>query len=107
MRVKIVTFVPKDNADAMRRAMGAAGAGIIGEYSFCSFSVMGTGRFMPSTQAKPHIGQAHQLEAVTEERIEVTCERSDAKQVIAAIRAAHPYEEVALDIYPLLDEDEL
>jgi hypothetical protein len=107
MRVKIVTFVPPGNADAVRHAIGAAGAGIIGEYSWCSFSVVGTGRFRPSAQATPHIGQANQLEAVTEERIEVVCERDAARQVIAAIRAAHPYEEVAVDIYPLLAEDEL
>jgi hypothetical protein len=107
MKVKIVTFVPTGSAVAVRQAMGAAGAGSIGNYSFCSFSVAGAGRFMPSAQAKPHIGQANQLEAVTEERIEVVCERAAAKQVIAAVRAAHPYEEAAIDIYPLLAEDEL
>jgi hypothetical protein len=105
--VKIVTFVPLENADQVREAIGKAGAGIIGEYCYCSYSVIGKGRFIPSDNAKPHIGASNQLEVVDEERIEVVCYRSMAKVVIAAIRDAHPYEEVAFDIYELLNEDEL
>lgn len=107
MKVKLVTFVPIENSDEVRKAIGAAGAGIIGEYSFCSFSVRGTGRFIPSDTANPHIGQTGKFEAVQEERIEVVCEQSGAKAVLAAIRKVHPYEEVAFDIYPLIDENEL
>lgn len=103
-RVKIVTFVPLDNADDVRDALGKAGAGQIGEYSFCSYSVVGKGRFVPSNVANPHIGQANVAETVEEERIEVVCNRSDAKKVIAEMKSAHPYEEVAFDIYPLVDE---
>ena len=106
-RVKIVTFVPVENADAVRQALGEAGAGKLGEYSFCSYSVLGTGRFLPSERANPHIGKPGVLESVQEDRIEVTCERADAKNIIAAMKAAHPYEEVAFDVYPLLDENEL
>lgn len=105
--MKIVTFVPVDAAGKVRAALGDAGAGQIGEYSFCSYSVVGTGRFMPSENANPHIGVADQLEAVEEERIEVVCERDIAKRVIKAMRQAHPYEEVAFDIYPLLSEEDL
>lgn len=107
MKVKIVTFVPTENADDVRHAMGNAGAGIIGEYSYCSFSSDGTGRFIPSTNAHPHIGKANEAEEVHEERVEVVCEREDAKKILNAIRKAHPYEEVAFDIYPLIDENEL
>jgi hypothetical protein len=107
MRIKIVTFVPTENADDVRQAMGKVGAGKIGEYSFCSFSTDGTGRFIPSENAHPHIGQTNQLETVREERIEAICSREDAKLILAAIRKAHPYEEVAFDIYPLIDESEL
>lgn len=106
-KVKIVTFVPSENADAVRDAIGKAGAGQIGEYSFCSYSVNGTGRFLPSENANPHIGKSGKLEAVPEERIEVVCERSKAKQVIITMKSAHPYEEVAFDIYPLMNEEEL
>lgn len=105
--VKIVTFAPLESADAIRQALGQAGAGQIGEYSFCSYSVIGKGRFLPSENAQPHIGQSGVAEVVEEERIEVVCRRDNAKVVIAAMKAAHPYEEVALDIYPLLDEDNL
>lgn len=107
MKVKLVTFVPLENADAVREALGKAGAGVIGEYSFCSYSVVGKGRFLPSENASPHIGQPGKPEVVEEERIEVVCERNNAKKVIAAMREAHPYEEVAFDIYPLLDEEDL
>ncbi len=105
--VKIVTFVPVADADKVRNALGGAGAGQIGEYSFCSYSVVGKGRFVPSDKASPHIGEANKLEAAGEERIEVICGRTKAKTVIEAMRQAHPYEEVAFDIYPLIDEGEL
>ena len=107
MKVKIVTFVPVDDADAIRDALGKAGAGQIGEYSFCSYSVIGKGRFIPSDDANPHIGSRGVAEVVDEERIEVECERSKVKDVIKAMKLAHPYEEVAYDIYPLLDENDL
>ena len=106
-KVKIVTFVPLNDADAVRNALGAAGAGRIGEYSFCSYSVIGKGRFIPSENASPHIGSQNQPEVVEEERIEVVCDRSNAKAVIAAMRSTHPYEEVAFDVYPLIDEQDL
>jgi hypothetical protein len=106
-RVKIVTFVPVENADALRLALGDAGAGKIGEYSFCSYSVIGKGRFTPSSNAHPHIGEVNVPEVVEEERIEVVCQREDAKLVIAAMKANHPYEEVVFDIYPLIDEIDL
>lgn len=107
MNVKIVTFVPLSHADAVRDALGNAGAGQIGEYSFCSFTSIGKGRFVPSEAAKPHIGAPGKPEIADEERIEVVCDKKHAKAVISAMRAAHPYEEVAFDIYPLLDEAEL
>ena len=91
----------------MRLTLGEAGAGKIGNYSFCSFSSIGEGRFLPMDGANPYSGTKGQLSTEPEERIEVVCERIHAKQVIAALKTAHPYEEVALDIYALVDEDEL
>ena len=106
-RVKIVTTAPLNEADKIREALGKAGAGKLGEYSFCSFSYRGQGRFKPSENAHPHIGEVNKLEVVEEEQIEVICERANAKEVIATLRKAHPYEEPVVDIMPLLSEDDL
>lgn len=99
--IKIVVFVPESHANAVREAMGKAGAGKIGNYTFCSFSQKGVGRFKPEKGAHPNIGEVGRLESVTEERVEFMCERKLLKKVIAAIKKVHPYEEVALDVYPL------
>lgn len=107
MKIKLVVFAPVTHTDIVRKALGKAGAGQIGDYTFCSFSVVGKGRFIPSDNTNPYVGNADNLEVVEEERIEVICDRSDAKTIIAAMRQAHPYEEVAFDIYTLLDESEL
>lgn len=106
-RVKIVVTVPETEADALREAIGKAGGGQVGNYSFCSFSVTGVGRFIPNDQANPAVGQANKLEQVAEERIEITCDRAVAKEVVSTIRTTHSYEEPAIDIYPLLDGKEL
>ena len=106
-RVKIAVHVPPEAADAVRQAIGEAGAGAIGKYTFCSFSVTGTGRYTPNETAHPYNGDVDKLNEVTEERVEVTCDRADARKVIAAIRTAHPYEEPTYDIYQLIDEEEL
>lgn len=100
---KIVVFVPETDADKMREAMGKAGAGRIGNYVFCSFSVKGIGRFKPEKGAHPAIGKVGKLESVIEERIEMVCERKKLKAVMVAIKKVHPYEEPAIDVYPLED----
>lgn len=105
--VKIVVFVPFTHTDVVRQAMGGAGAGIIGNYSHCTFSSKGYGRFKPSQGANPAIGEVGKFEEVEEERIETVCLKNKAKEVIEAIKKVHPYEEVALDIYPLIKEQEL
>lgn len=99
--VKIVVFVPESSADDMRKAMGEAGAGKIGNYTFCSFSTKGTGRFIPGDSTNPAIGKAGIPEEIQEEKIEAICERERLQDVIDAIKRTHPYEEVALDAYPL------
>lgn len=105
--VKIVVFVPLTHTDKVREAIGKAGGGKIGNYDYCSFSSIGTGRFKPNEKANPHIGKANKLEEVEEERIEFICPKDKAKSIISAIKKVHPYEEVALDIYPLISEEEL
>jgi hypothetical protein len=98
---KLVVFVPVTHGDQLRQAMGDAGAGRIGNYSHCSFTIRGIGRFKPEAGANPAIGVAGRLEAVEEERIEMVCEDAKLQDVLAAIRRVHPYEEPAIDVYPL------
>ena len=98
---KIVVFVPVAHADRVREAIGRAGGGRLGNYSYCSFSTRGIGRFRPEQGAQPAIGQVGTLEEVEEERIEVTCETGRVRDVIAAIVSVHPYEEPALDVWAL------
>lgn len=100
---KIVVYVPLTHADVVRRAIGKVGGGKIGEYTFCSFSVRGVGRFKPEEGARPHIGQVGKLEEVEEERIEVTCTESALNGVVEAIKRTHPYEEIAMDVYSLVN----
>jgi hypothetical protein len=99
--VKIVVFVPETHTDVVREAMGKTGAGKIGNYSFCTFSSKGIGRFKPEQGADPHVGKVGKFEEVAEERIETVCARENLAAVIKAIKEVHPYDEVALDIYPL------
>ncbi len=98
---KIIVYVPLSHTDKVREAIGDVGGGQLGKYSFCSFSIRGTGRFKPEDGANPHIGEVGKLEEVKEERIEVTCDDEITDKVVKAIKSVHPYEEVALDIYPL------
>ena len=99
--VKIVVFVPETHTDIVREAVGKAGAGIIGNYTYCTFSSKGVGRFKPEQGANPHIGNVGKIEEVIEDRIETICSREKLEEVIKAIKSVHPYEEVALDVYSL------
>ena len=99
--VKIVVFAPESHADAVRKALGEAGAGQIGKYRHCTFSSKGIGRFTPEAGANPHLGSIGTPEAVPEERIETVCPRAILPKVIRAMKEVHPYEEVAYDIYSL------
>lgn len=99
---KLVVFVPEESADHLREALGHAGAGAIGNYSHCTFSGTGQGRFLPGDNTQPHIGEIGKLEAVNEVRVETIFPKSIEKKVIQAMIKAHPYEEVAYDVY-LLD----
>jgi hypothetical protein len=100
--VKLVVYVPEAHAGAVRQALGEAGAGKVGDYAFCSFSVKGVGRFLPIEGANPRIGEVGKIEEVVEERIETVCYEKDLEAVIDAVKKVHPYEEVAIDVYPLL-----
>ena len=98
---KVVVFVPETAADALRRAMAEVGAGEIGDYAACSFSTTGTGRFVPQAGATPSVGSVGEAEAVEEVRIEAVVPAWVVGAVRSAITKAHPYEEPAIDVYPL------
>ncbi|MBV9515894.1 MAG: Nif3-like dinuclear metal center hexameric protein [Mycobacteriaceae bacterium] len=98
---KWVVFVPRENADAVRAAMFDAGAGQIGDYSQCSWSVPGIGQFLAHEGATPAIGAVGSVERVTEDRVETVAPAAARAAVLAAMRAAHPYEEPAFDVLAL------
>lgn len=98
---KIITFVPEEHAPRIVDALAAAGAGVIGNYERCVFSVEGVGSFRPGDATDPFIGHPGVVECVTEQRIEMVLPRRRRDAVVAALRAAHPYEEVAYDLVPL------
>jgi hypothetical protein len=100
---KVVVTVPENEADKLREAIGNTGGGKVGNYTHCSFSVKGTGRFLPAAGANPAIGQVGQLEEVAEERIEITCDGESVKAVVDTIRKAHSYDEPAIDVYKLTE----
>lgn len=100
--VKIAVFVPVTHAQKIRDVLAEAGTGKLGDYDSCSFSSKGVGRFRPLKGADPHIGKIGKLEEVEEEKIEVLCAREKLEEVLKTVKEAHPYEEPAIDIYPLL-----
>ena len=100
-RYKIVVYVPEDHADKLREVIGNAGAGKIGNYTHCTFTLKGTGRFKPEEGANPTIGEVGKLEEVSEDRIETVCSGDNLQAVLQAIRDNHPYEEPATDVYPI------
>lgn len=101
--VTITITVPESHCDAVREAMGRAGAGKIGDYSHSSFSVKGVGRFMPTPGSNPYLGKENVLEEVAEERIETVCSRDILEHVLEEIKKAHPYEETVIDIFPVYE----
>lgn len=102
-RVKLVWFVPREALAGTRDAVFAAGAGRIGDYESCSWYAAGTGTFLGGESTDPSVGQRGREERVAELRVETIVPKELLADVIAALRAAHPYEEPAFDVYPLID----
>ncbi|OXM86092.1 Nif3-like dinuclear metal center hexameric protein [Paenibacillus rigui] len=98
---KLVVFVPADHLEKVREAVFRAGAGWIGKYSHCSFNIEGTGTFIPEAGSDPFIGQQGKLEQANEVRLETIVPQSAERRVVQAMLKAHPYEEVAYDLYQL------
>ena len=100
---KLVVFVPPDALDGVRDALFAAGAGRIGEYARCSWYTEGIGTFLGGAGTSPAVGERGREERVAELRLETVYPVEREAGVVAALRAAHPYEEPAFDLYPLAD----
>lgn len=99
--VKVSVFTPRSHVEAVVDALSEAGAGHIGNYSHCTFQSRGTGTFKPLEGTNPYIGKKHELAEVDEMKIETIVKEKDLSNVITKMKEAHPYEEVAYDIYPL------
>jgi hypothetical protein len=98
---KLVVFVPKEALDEVRAALFEAGAGRIGEYERCSWYTLGTGTFLGGEGSDPTVGERGREERIPEYRLETVYPDEREAEVVAALRAAHPYEEPAFDLYPL------
>jgi hypothetical protein len=103
---KVAVFTPPEAVEAVRNAMSEAGAGAAGNYSDCSFMSEGTGTFMPLEGAEPYSGEVGKLSEVKEWKLEMLVGEQDLGAVVSAMREAHPYEEVAYDIYPIMNPGE-
>ncbi len=101
-RCKLVVFVPREALDQVRDAVFAAGAGRIGDYERCSWYTGGTGTFLGGEGTEPIVGERGQEERVPELRLETVFPAERHEEVVVALRRAHPYEEPAFDVYPLL-----
>jgi len=103
---KLAVFVPVSHVNKVAEAIHQAGGGIIGEYSNCSFRSIGTGTFKGSTDSNPSIGNKGILQSVEEIKLEVLVDKWKLNRVITELKRAHPYEEVAYDIYSLQNDNE-
>jgi dinuclear metal center YbgI/SA1388 family protein len=104
--VKLVTFLPRTSVEAVRNALASAGAGRIGRYEVCSFAMDGTGTFYGKPGASPVVGKAGRLESAAESRLEMVCSRAGVALALETLRRFHPYEQPAVDVYPLVGQPE-
>jgi dinuclear metal center YbgI/SA1388 family protein len=96
---KLVTFVPDQHMEEVRSALALAGAGVIGNYTECSFSLAGVGTYRPQKGAKPVLGEVGKLEEADEHRLEMRVPAHSVREVIQALRVSHPYDEIAYDLF--------
>lgn len=99
--LKLIVHVPKSHTNEVREALGTAGAGFIGNYSHCTFQTTGTGTFKPLEGTNPYIGEKESLTFVEEDQLETIIKETDVTATIKSLKEAHPYEEVAYDLYPV------
>ncbi|PUA30608.1 MAG: NGG1p interacting factor NIF3 [Cellvibrio sp. 79] len=100
---KLVFFVPESHLEQVKTAVFSAGAGHVGNYDQCCWQVPGIGQFRPLAGANPYIGNNGQLETLSEYRVEMVCADEFIQIAVTALRAAHPYEEPAFDVWRLVE----
>jgi hypothetical protein len=100
---KICVFIPSSHLEQVKNALFESGAGHIGNYDCCSWQTLGKGQFRPNEHSKPFIGHSGKVETVEEYKVEMVCGNDKIKQVIAAMKQAHPYEEPAYDVWQLAE----
>ena len=98
---KLVVFVPEGHESAVADALSGAGAGVIGDYTHCTFRTPGTGTFLPGEGSDPYLGEKGRLQMEAEIRVETVVPAHLARSAVDAATAAHPYEEVPIDVYPI------
>ena len=103
--VKLVTFVPKEHAEKVRQALFNGGAGTIGNYDSCSYNINGTGTFRGNEKTDPFVGEKGKLHFEDEVRIETIVPNYSVRNVLTKLLKSHPYEEVAYDLYPLINNN--
>lgn len=102
-RYKLVVHTPLTHSKILRDALGEVGAGKVGNYDYCSFSYLGTGRFRGNEKSKPAVGIPEQIEEVEEESVEIVMQEDVLRLAIQKLREVHPYEEPAYEVYKLED----
>lgn len=100
---KLVFYVPEDHLESVKQAVFKAGAGQMGDYQHCCWQVPGQGQFRPMSSANPYIGRPDELTIVEEYRVEMICTDCCIQRAVSALKQAHPYEEVACDVWRLDD----
>lgn len=103
--LKLTFFVPQAHLDPVKKAVFQAGAGKQGDYDSCCWQVLGYGQFRPLEGADPYIGNTGEIETVAEYRVETLCSDDCIRDVVDALKSAHPYEEPAFDVVRLVDID--
>ncbi len=101
---KLIFFVPINSATDVKDAIFSTGAGSLGNYSHCSFESKGVGQFKPLAGSSPSIGSIDEIERVDELKIEILCSENNIKEAIQSLKISHPYEEVAYEVYKVLQE---
>jgi len=104
---QIVVYVPVSHLESVKEALFKAGAGKIGDYDSCAWQTLGKGQFRPLEGSTPFIGQTGNVEVVDEYRVELVCKKAVLKTAVAAMIAAHPYEEPAYSVWPLANFEHL
>ena len=98
---KLGIYIPASHLEEVKKALFAAGAGRIGNYDSCCWQTAGQGQFRPMDGSKPFLGQQGQVESVEEYRVEMVCDDALIGEVVAALKASHPFEEPAYDVLRL------